>query len=208
MRSWWGFLSQKSSLRGDCKLMSTALLYVCMSVRVCMCVYVFMCVCAHSLLSLLLLSPEWARRPDTDGIPAGCVLGPPWKSQRHSDRRSICLRHQTHPQFFHPASADWYQKQEDGRDVSKNQRNVLQQVKKSAGSICQGDCQGTWSFLKKWRLLVHWFRFYIFTCPYDFQIKMLFEGEKHFQSAVTITNKRENSADEASLSKPHCKQEN
>lgn len=92
--------------------------------------------------------------------------------------------------------------------MSKNQRNVLQQVKKSAGSICQGDCQGTWSCLKKWRLLVHCFRFYIFTCPYDFQIKMLFEGEKHFQSAVTITNKRENSADEASLSKPHGKQEN
>lgn len=77
-------MSQMSSLRGDRKLMSTALLNVCMSVRVCMCVYVFMCVCARSLVSLLLLlSPEWARRPDTDGIPAGCALGPPWKSQRH-----------------------------------------------------------------------------------------------------------------------------
>lgn len=160
--------------------MSSSLLYICASVRVCMCSSVREC--TRWLVSLLLRSPEWARRPDTDGIPAGSVLGPLWKSQRHSDRRSICLCHQTHPQFFHPGSADWYQNKKMDRTWVRTRGMFYGKWKRAQG---EADCQGTWSFLSSGGCLCTDLGFTSLRA-HMISIFRCFLREKHFQSGRAV----------------------
>lgn len=121
--------------------MSVSQLYFCMSVRKCACVVCVRVRCFPPPPRSWVGSWSWHWWHP-------CRLRPrPTLEKSKALRQPLYLSLSSDsPSVFPPWQCGLISKQEDGRDVSKTQKNVLRQVKKSAVSICQDDCQGTWSF--------------------------------------------------------------